>query len=75
MNTPKSKTSIERAISELGWELHSRHDQEYDADFYRAEQGGFSTPWRETPEEALADVKELARVEKLLDKAEAKLAD
>ncbi len=77
MNTPKNKTSIEKAISKAGWELQI---QQHNADCsqfldYRACQGGFCTPWRYSAEEVLKDLKDQARIEKALDKSEAKLAD
>ncbi len=58
MNTPKNRTSIEKAIFELGWELVC---QQHNADCsqfldYRACQGGFCTPWRYSAEEVLKDL-------------------
>jgi hypothetical protein len=66
--------SIEKQIQALNWTLE-RTRNPCEPELYWASQGAFVTPRRPTPEETLADVKELSRIEKMLDKAEAKLAD
>jgi hypothetical protein len=64
--------TIEQQVAALGWDLE---ESTHTLQSWRAVMGGFCTPWRGTKEWVLQDIREMARVEKLLDKADAKLAD
>jgi hypothetical protein len=67
--------SIKKQIQALGWDLEMYQPNADVSQFmdYRACQGGFCTPWRYSADEVLKDLQEQARIEKALDKAEAKL--
>ncbi len=68
--------SILAELHKAGWELQfCPNAMDLNQAEFRAVQGGFCTPWRSTKELVLEDIREMARVEAVLDKAQDKLRD